>query len=47
MLIICESGFFTIPLHRYGTFHSSILEDKDFSNKLQLHLTEIAKKGYI
>jgi hypothetical protein len=36
-----------LPLHHYGTFHLSILEDEDFSNKLQLHLTEIAKKGYI
>ena len=36
-----------LPLHRYGTYHSSILEDEDFRRGIQLHLTEIAKKGYI
>lgn len=36
-----------LPLHHYGTFHLSILQDEDFSNELQLHLTEIAAKGYI
>ena len=36
-----------LPLHRYGTHHSSILEDEDFAQGIQLHLTEIAKKGYI
>jgi hypothetical protein len=36
-----------LPLHRYGTFHSSILEDEDFAQEIQLHLTEIAKNGYI
>ena len=34
-------------LHRYGRFHSSILEDEDLAQDIQLHLTEIAKKGYI
>ena len=36
-----------LPLHRYGTYRSSILEDKDFRRDIQLHLTEIAKKGYV
>lgn len=36
-----------LPLHRYGTFHSSILEDEDLAQDIQLHLIEIAKKGYI
>jgi hypothetical protein len=36
-----------LPLHRCGTYHSSILDDEDFRRDIQLHLTEIAKKGYI
>lgn len=36
-----------LPLHRYGTYRSSILEDEDFQRDIQLHLTEISKKGYI
>jgi len=36
-----------LPLHRYGTYHSSILEDEDFRRDVQLHLMEIAKNGYI
>ena len=36
-----------LPLHRYGTYHSSVLEDEDFAQNIQLHLVEIAKKGYI
>ena len=36
-----------LPLHRYGTYKSSILDDEDFRRDIQLHLTEIAKKGYI
>ena len=36
-----------LPLHRYGTYKSSILDDKDFRSDIQLHLTEIAMKGYI
>jgi hypothetical protein len=36
-----------LPLHRYGTYRSSILEDEDFRRDIQLHLTEITKKGYI
>jgi hypothetical protein len=36
-----------LPLHRYGAYHSSILDDEDFRRDIQLHLTEISKKGYI
>lgn len=36
-----------LPLHRYGTYHSSILDEEDFAQEIHLHLTEIAKKGYI
>lgn len=36
-----------LPLHRYGSYHSSILEDEDFSCDIQLHLLELGKKGYI
>ena len=36
-----------LPLHCYGTYHSSILDDEDFRRDIQLHLIEIAKKGYI
>ena len=40
-------NFEKLPLHQYGTYRSSILEDEDFQRDIQLHLTEIAKKGYI
>ena len=36
-----------LPLHRYGTYHSSILEDEDFAQDIQNHLMKISKKGYI
>ena len=36
-----------LPLHHYSTYKSSILDDEDFRRDIQLHLTEIAKKGYI
>jgi hypothetical protein len=36
-----------LPLHRYGTYHSSILDDEDFRRDIQLYLTETTKKGYI
>ena len=36
-----------LPLHRYGTYRSSILDDEDFAHDIQLHLLEIGKKGYI
>ena len=36
-----------LSLHHYGRYHSSILEDEDFAQDIQLHLIEIAKNGYI
>jgi len=36
-----------LPLHRYGKCHNSILDDEDFTQDIQLHLTKIAKNGYI
>jgi hypothetical protein len=36
-----------LPLHQYGTYHLLILKDEDFQRDIQLHLMEIAKKGYI
>ncbi|CAA7270186.1 unnamed protein product [Cyclocybe aegerita] len=36
-----------LPLHRYGSYNSSILDDEDFAWDIQLHLTEKAKDGYI
>jgi hypothetical protein len=36
-----------LPLHRLGSYHSSILEDEDFANDIQLHLMELSKNGYI
>jgi hypothetical protein len=36
-----------LPLHRYGTFHSSILEDENIAQGIQLHLLDIGEKGYI
>jgi hypothetical protein len=45
MLRFLNSG--KLPLHRYGTFHSSILEDEDIAQGIQLHLLDIGKKGYI
>ncbi|CAA7270358.1 unnamed protein product [Cyclocybe aegerita] len=36
-----------LPLHRYGTYHLSILKDKDFASEIQGHLSEISQKGYI
>ena len=40
-----NSGKF--PLHRYGHFNSSILQDEDIAQAIQLHLLEIGKTGYI
>ena len=34
-------------MHRYGNYNKSIPDDEDFAQDIQLHLTEIAKKGYI
>jgi hypothetical protein len=36
-----------LPLNRYGWPNSSILEDEDLAQQLHLHLTGIAKDGYI
>lgn len=36
------------PLHRYGQYHSSILEDEDFAQEIQLHLSEVQQQeGHI
>ena len=36
-----------LPLHCYGTFSSSILNDEDFTQRIQLHLLEVSKNGYV
>jgi hypothetical protein len=36
-----------LPMHRYGRYHSSILEDEDFQESIQLGLLEKAKDGFI
>jgi transposase len=36
-----------LPLHRYGQYHSSVLEDEDLKQMIQLHLQSIAKAGYV
>lgn len=36
-----------LPLHHFGQSKSSILEDDDFTQAIQLHLQGIAKEGYI
>ena len=36
-----------LPFHQYGQSQSSILEDEDFSQAIQLHLQTITKDGYI
>ena len=36
-----------LPLHRHGQHQSSILDDEDFAQDIQLHLIEMAKDGYI
>jgi hypothetical protein len=37
-----------LPLHRYGQYHSSILEDEDFAQEIQLHLSEVQQQeGHI
>ncbi|KAF8588218.1 hypothetical protein K439DRAFT_1645622 [Ramaria rubella] len=35
------------PLHRYGRFHWSVLEDEDIRQIIQLRLMEKSKEGYI
>jgi hypothetical protein len=37
----------TLPLNCYGCFNNSILDDKDLGQQIHLHLTGIAKEGYI
>ncbi|KAG2145489.1 uncharacterized protein EDB93DRAFT_1104728 [Suillus bovinus] len=32
------------PLHQYGQYHSSILEDEDFAQDIQLHLSEVQQQ---
>ncbi|KIJ55780.1 hypothetical protein M422DRAFT_240405 [Sphaerobolus stellatus SS14] len=36
-----------LPMHRYGRFHSSILEDEDFKEAIQFRLMEKCKEGCI
>ncbi|KAJ7712776.1 hypothetical protein B0H16DRAFT_1811966 [Mycena metata] len=33
-----------LPLHRYGQYHSSILNDEDFSDAIKLHLQHLSAK---
>ncbi|KAJ6590451.1 hypothetical protein DFH09DRAFT_908654 [Mycena vulgaris] len=33
-----------LPLHRYGQYHSSILDDEDFADSIKLHLQFIVSK---
>ena len=37
----------TLPLNHYGRFNTFILDDKDLAQQIHLHLTGIAKEGYI
>ncbi|KAG6871717.1 hypothetical protein C0992_010438, partial [Termitomyces sp. T32_za158] len=36
----------TLPMHHYGRFRTSILQDEDFTSAINLHLQGIAKNGY-
>jgi hypothetical protein len=36
-----------LPLNRYGRFNTSILADEDLAQQIHLHLTGIAKDGYV
>jgi len=36
-----------LPVHCYGQFHSSILDDEDLAMAIQLHLQELTKDHYI
>ncbi|KAF8486647.1 hypothetical protein JB92DRAFT_3130812 [Gautieria morchelliformis] len=36
-----------LPMHQYGQYNSSILQDEDFRLSIQLHLQSVAKDGYI
>ncbi|KAJ7037079.1 hypothetical protein C8F04DRAFT_1180803 [Mycena alexandri] len=33
-----------LPLHRYGQYHSSILNDEDFADAIKLHLQSVTQK---
>jgi hypothetical protein len=33
-----------LPLHCYGQYHSSILNDEDFADEIKLHLQSVSKK---
>jgi hypothetical protein len=33
-----------LPLHRYGQYHSSILNGEDFSDAIKLHLQSVSQK---
>jgi hypothetical protein len=37
----------TLPLNQYGRFNTSILNDQDLAQQIHLHLTGIAKEGYV
>jgi hypothetical protein len=36
-----------LPLHEYGRLRGTLLDDEDFSQEIQIHLSGIAKNGYI
>ena len=36
-----------LPLHCYGTFSSSILNDEDFAQEIPLYLLKVAKNRYV
>ena len=36
-----------LPLNWYGCFNTSILADEDLAQQIHLHLTGIAKDGYV
>jgi hypothetical protein len=36
-----------LPFHRHGRLHGTVLEDEDFAHAIHLHLSGIAKTGYI
>lgn len=36
-----------LPLNHYSCFNTSILNDEDLAQQIHLHLTGIAKEGYI
>jgi hypothetical protein len=36
-----------LPFHRYGKLRGTVLEDEDFAHAIHIHLSGIAKRGYI